>query len=162
MNFSKKRKIHTKIVDFLQAWYNFVKPHKSLRVTNRWKPEMEAKNTYDGRETNRLYLEIGATVDVQNTCSVISVHDPFSIVALSNSPTERIFREASSSYAITCFHYIPTNRHGLKRGYGPSHICIVCVLSVCLDLVLLILIPEDIHGSYFEEYLACILFLYSA
>ena len=32
MNFSKKRKIHTKIVDFLQAWYNFVKPHKSLRV----------------------------------------------------------------------------------------------------------------------------------
>lgn len=32
MNFSKKRKIHTKIVDFLQTWYNFVKPHKSLRV----------------------------------------------------------------------------------------------------------------------------------
>ena len=32
MNFSKKTKVHTKIVDFLQAWYNFVKPHKSLRV----------------------------------------------------------------------------------------------------------------------------------
>ncbi len=42
MNFSKKRKIHTKIVDFLQAWYNFVKPHKSLRVlqidgNRKWK-----------------------------------------------------------------------------------------------------------------------------
>jgi len=42
MNFSKKRGIHTKIVDFLQAWYNFVKPHKSLRVSRidgnrKWK-----------------------------------------------------------------------------------------------------------------------------
>jgi IS1 family transposase len=42
MNFSKKRKVHSKIVDFLQAWYNFVKPHKSLRVlqidgNRKWK-----------------------------------------------------------------------------------------------------------------------------
>lgn len=42
MNFSKKRRTHTKIVDFLQAWYNFVKPHKSLRVfqidgNRKWK-----------------------------------------------------------------------------------------------------------------------------
>jgi IS1 family transposase len=42
MNFSKKRKVHSKIVGFLQAWYNFVKPHKSLRVlqidgNRKWK-----------------------------------------------------------------------------------------------------------------------------
>jgi IS1 family transposase len=32
MNFSKNRTKHTKIIDFLQAWYNFVKPHVSLRL----------------------------------------------------------------------------------------------------------------------------------
>ncbi len=37
---------------------------------------MEAKNTSDGRGTNRSYLEFGGTVDVQNTCSVIRIHDP--------------------------------------------------------------------------------------
>ncbi len=36
---------------------------------------MEAKNTRDGRGTNRSYLEFGGTVDVQNTCSVIRIHD---------------------------------------------------------------------------------------
>ncbi len=44
MNFSKKRSVHTKIVDFLQAWYNFVKPHKSLRV-----PEVEGKRKWKQR-----------------------------------------------------------------------------------------------------------------
>jgi hypothetical protein len=37
---------------------------------------MEAKNTYDGGGINKSYLEIGGTVDVQNTCSVIGIHDP--------------------------------------------------------------------------------------
>ena len=32
MNFSKKKRIHSKYVDFVQAWYNFVKPHISLRI----------------------------------------------------------------------------------------------------------------------------------
>ncbi len=44
MNFSKKRSVHTKIVDFLQAWYNFVKPHKSLRM-----PEVEGKRKWKQR-----------------------------------------------------------------------------------------------------------------
>lgn len=44
MNFSKKRSVHTKFVDFLQAWYNFVKPHKSLRV-----PEIDGKRKWKQR-----------------------------------------------------------------------------------------------------------------
>jgi len=32
MNCSKDLGIHTKAIDFFQAWYNFVKPHKSLRL----------------------------------------------------------------------------------------------------------------------------------
>jgi hypothetical protein len=32
MNFSKDMKIHSGVVDFFQAWYNFVKPHDSLKI----------------------------------------------------------------------------------------------------------------------------------
>jgi IS1 family transposase len=32
MNCSKNFEIHSKVIDFFQAWYNFVKPHKSLRL----------------------------------------------------------------------------------------------------------------------------------
>ena len=33
MNFSKNSDMHSLTIDFLQAWYNFVKTHKSLRVS---------------------------------------------------------------------------------------------------------------------------------
>ena len=32
MNFSKTLKMHQKAFDLFQAWYNFMKPHKSLRL----------------------------------------------------------------------------------------------------------------------------------
>jgi len=32
MNFSKKMRMHTKALDLFQAWYNFVKPHDSLKI----------------------------------------------------------------------------------------------------------------------------------
>lgn len=32
MNFSKTMKMHTKAFDFFQAWYNFIKPHDSLKL----------------------------------------------------------------------------------------------------------------------------------
>jgi len=32
MNTSKKVKMHSRAIDFFQAWYNFVKTHKSLRI----------------------------------------------------------------------------------------------------------------------------------
>ena len=32
MNSSKIKKKHSHVVDFFQAWYDFVKPHKSLRL----------------------------------------------------------------------------------------------------------------------------------
>jgi hypothetical protein len=32
MNCSKDPEMHSKAIDFFQAWYNFVKPHKSLRL----------------------------------------------------------------------------------------------------------------------------------
>ncbi|MCZ7381675.1 MAG: IS1 family transposase [Candidatus Methanoperedens sp.] len=32
MNCSKNRLMHSKAIDFFQAWYNFVKPHQSLRL----------------------------------------------------------------------------------------------------------------------------------
>ncbi len=31
MNYSKSAMMHSRAIDFFQAWYNFVKPHKSLR-----------------------------------------------------------------------------------------------------------------------------------
>lgn len=31
MNYSKNLEMHTNALDFIQAWYNLVKPHKSLR-----------------------------------------------------------------------------------------------------------------------------------
>ena len=53
MNFSKKMKMHTKALDLLQAWYNFVKPHDSLKIkvnsaNRRWEyrtPAMAEKFT---------------------------------------------------------------------------------------------------------------------
>ncbi len=44
MNFSKNRSVHKKSIDFLQAWYNFVKPHKSLRV-----PDIDGKRKWKQR-----------------------------------------------------------------------------------------------------------------
>lgn len=43
MNFSKNADLHSNAVDFIQAWYNLVKPHLSLREEvnygkSRWKP----------------------------------------------------------------------------------------------------------------------------
>lgn len=32
MNCSKKSEAHSEAIDFFQAWCNFVKPHKNLRV----------------------------------------------------------------------------------------------------------------------------------
>lgn len=32
MNFSKNKNVHTRVVDFFQAWYNFCKPHDSLKL----------------------------------------------------------------------------------------------------------------------------------
>ncbi|WP_229395131.1 IS1 family transposase [Methanosarcina sp. DH1] len=32
MNFSKMMKMHTKAFDLFQAWYNFIKPHDSLKL----------------------------------------------------------------------------------------------------------------------------------
>jgi IS1 family transposase len=32
MNFSKTMRMHKKALDLFQAWYNFIKPHKSLRL----------------------------------------------------------------------------------------------------------------------------------
>ena len=32
MNFSRDRQYHSDAVDFFQAWYNFVKPHDSLKI----------------------------------------------------------------------------------------------------------------------------------
>jgi len=32
MNFSKSARMHSRAIDFFQAWYNFVKPQKSLRL----------------------------------------------------------------------------------------------------------------------------------
>jgi len=53
INGSKSLKMHSRAVDFLQAWYNFIKPHKSLRVRvedgkQKWKkrtPAMAKKLT---------------------------------------------------------------------------------------------------------------------
>jgi hypothetical protein len=47
MNCSKDLKIHSKDIDLFQAWYNFVKPHKSLRrelknEKQKWMPRTPA------------------------------------------------------------------------------------------------------------------------
>jgi hypothetical protein len=46
MNCSKILKGHSHALDFFQAWYNFIKPHKSLRLeANQGNKEMDAENT---------------------------------------------------------------------------------------------------------------------
>jgi len=35
MNFSKDQYVHSKTIDFYQGWYNFSKPHKSLRLPSK-------------------------------------------------------------------------------------------------------------------------------
>jgi IS1 family transposase len=53
MNFSKKIRMHTKAFDLFQAWYNFIKPHDSLKIkvncgNRRWEyrtPAMAEKVT---------------------------------------------------------------------------------------------------------------------
>lgn len=53
MNCSKNIQMHSRAIDFFQAWYNFVKPHKSLRIeinsgNRRWRemtPVMAEKLT---------------------------------------------------------------------------------------------------------------------
>jgi hypothetical protein len=35
MNFSKNQYIHRKVIDFYQGWYNFCKPHTSLRILSK-------------------------------------------------------------------------------------------------------------------------------
>lgn len=35
MNFSKRQYIHRRVIDFYQGWYNFCKPHKSLRILSK-------------------------------------------------------------------------------------------------------------------------------
>ena len=47
MNESKNQYMHSRMIDFFQAWYNFVKPHKSLRVLaidgkRKWKQRTPA------------------------------------------------------------------------------------------------------------------------
>jgi hypothetical protein len=47
MNISKNMRMHSRAIDFFQAWYNFVKPHKSLRVLvidgkRKWKQRTPA------------------------------------------------------------------------------------------------------------------------
>ncbi len=32
MNFGKDMKMHQKVLDFFQAWHNFIKPHDSLKL----------------------------------------------------------------------------------------------------------------------------------
>jgi len=44
MNFSKDPTIHTQVLDILQAWYNLVKPHKSLRL-----PCLDGKRRWTNR-----------------------------------------------------------------------------------------------------------------
>ena len=48
MNCSKDLKIHSHAIDFFQAWYNFVKPHQTLRLEinegrKRWSQRTPAK-----------------------------------------------------------------------------------------------------------------------
>lgn len=47
MNASKDIKMHSRALDFIQGWYNFVKPHRSLRVpieegNRKWKQRTPA------------------------------------------------------------------------------------------------------------------------
>lgn len=44
MNASKDIKMHSRALDFIQGWYNFVKPHKSLRL-----PIKEGKRRWNQR-----------------------------------------------------------------------------------------------------------------
>ena len=63
MNYSKSALMHSRAIDFFQAWYNFVNPHKSLRSmvncgNKRWlkmTPAVAQKLTDHIRTLKELY-----------------------------------------------------------------------------------------------------------
>ena len=53
MNFNKTINMHRKAFDFFQAWYNFIKPHDSLKLNNGiWEQKMVPKNSSHGGKNN--------------------------------------------------------------------------------------------------------------
>ncbi|HWQ49864.1 MAG TPA: hypothetical protein VN414_13175, partial [Methanosarcina sp.] len=51
-------KMHQKAFDLFQSWYNFIKPHKSLRLkSGLWKKKMVPKNSSNGRRNSRSHME---------------------------------------------------------------------------------------------------------
>jgi len=49
MNCRKDLQIHSHAIDLFQAWYNFVKPHQSLRrEINAGRKTMDAENSSNG------------------------------------------------------------------------------------------------------------------
>ena len=51
MNWSKDLQIHSRAIDFIEAWYNFIKPYKSLRIEiNQGKK--------DGNNELQLWLKV--------------------------------------------------------------------------------------------------------
>ena len=72
MNCSKIMGRHTHALNFFQAWYNFVKPHKSLRLrVDPGQEKMDEKNTCDGRRIDRSCLDYQGVNDVQGANSVM-------------------------------------------------------------------------------------------
>jgi len=77
MNESKDPVMHSKALDFIQAWYNFVKPHRSLRVKeNDGRRKWRQRTPENGRRTYRSSMVSRRDVHVQGACSMNDVHDP--------------------------------------------------------------------------------------
>lgn len=73
MNCSKNINIHSKAIDFFQAWYNFVKFHKSLRLAIR---EGNTRNTKWKQRTPAMAE--GLTDHVWSLCDLLCFRIPVS------------------------------------------------------------------------------------
>jgi hypothetical protein len=75
MNSSKDLQMHTHVINFSQDWYNFVKPHNSLRVEVNLGKKMVAANSCDGGRNYGSRMELERVIDLQSAYSMNAIHN---------------------------------------------------------------------------------------
>jgi len=80
MNCSKVLGRHTHALDFFQAWYNFVKPHKSLRLrVDQGRKKWTKRTPAMAERLTDHVLDYHGANDIPGADSMIHVHDPDSL-----------------------------------------------------------------------------------
>jgi len=63
--------MHYKVLDFFQAWYNFIKPHESLKLKiDSEKGKMVPKSSSNCRKINQSHMKFKGIINVQSSYSI--------------------------------------------------------------------------------------------